>query len=255
MITLDTLTDVPGVRHGFFTREGGVSAGLFQSLNCGFGSGDAPEKVAENRARAMAALDVVPESLVSVYQIHSATVVTAEQPWRREDNPRADALVTRRRGLALGILAADCVPVLFAEAEGGVIGAAHAGWKGALAGVLEATLAAMARLGAEPHRVKAAIGPCIAQPSYEVGPEFPATFLAENARNSDFFIPAQRAGHFMFDLGGYVARRLERAGVAAIERAAGDTAAEEGRFFSYRRSCLKGEPGYGRGLSAIVLEA
>ncbi len=216
MISLATLNDAAGVRHAFFTREGGVSAGLFGSLNCGFGSGDAADKVAENRARAMTALDLAPDRLVTCYQVHSPDVVIVETPWRREDNPRADALVTNRRGVALGILTAHCVPVLFADPDAAIIGAA--------------------------------------QRSYEVGAEFPAPFLAENADNADFFVPARRAGHFMFDLAAYVERRLARAGIGAIQRAPCDTVAEETRFFSYRRACLKGEKDYGRGLSAIVLE-
>jgi polyphenol oxidase len=255
LISLAALNDAAGIRHAFFTREGGVSAGLYSSLNCGFGSGDAAEKVAENRARAMAALDLAPDRLVTCHQVHSPDVVTVAAPWRREDNPRADALVTNCRGIALGILTADCVPVLFADADAGVIGAAHAGWKGALGGVVAATVAAMARLGAAPGRMRAAIGPCIAQRSYEVGPEFPARFLAEDADNGDFFAPARRAGHFMFDIAGYVERRLIAAGVGAIQRAPCDTVAEETRFFSYRRACLKGEKDFGNGLSAIVLES
>jgi polyphenol oxidase len=254
MISLATLNDAAGIRHAFFTREGGVSEGLFGSLNCGFGSGDAPARVAENRARAMAALDLAPDRLVTCYQIHSPDVVTVETPWRREDNPRADALVTRQRGVALGILTADCVPVLFADAEAAVIGAAHAGWKGALGGVIAATVAAMVELGAAASRIRAAIGPCIAQRSYEVGPEFPAPFLAADAASGDFFVPARRPGHFMFDLAGYVERRLLEAGIGATQRAPCDTVAEEVRFFSYRRACLRGEKNYGRGLSAIVLE-
>jgi polyphenol oxidase len=254
LISLAALNDAAGIRHAFFTREGGVTAGLYSSLNCGFGSGDAAEKVAENRARAMAALDLAPDRLVTCHQVHSPDVVTVAAPWRREDNPRADALVTNCRGIALGILTADCVPVLFADADAGVIGAAHAGWKGALGGVVAATVAAMARLGAAPGRMRAAIGPCIAQRSYEVGPEFPAPFLAEDSGNGDFFAPARRAGHFMFDIAGYVERRLIAAGVGAIQRAPCDTVAEETRFFSYRRACLKGEKDFGNGLSAIVLE-
>jgi polyphenol oxidase len=254
LISLAALNDAAGIRHAFFTREGGVSAGLYSSLNCGFGSGDAAEKVAENRARAMAALDLAPDRLVTCHQVHSPDVVTVAAPWRREDNPRADALVTNCRGIALGILTADCVPVLFADADAGVIGAAHAGWKGALGGVVAATVAAMARLGAAPGRMRAAVGPCIAQRSYEVGPEFPARFLAEDADNGDFFAPARRAGHFMFDIAGYVERRLIAAGIGAIQRAPCDTVAEETRFFSYRRACLKGEKDFGNGLSAIVLE-
>jgi len=165
MITLSALNDSPGIRHGFFTREGGVSDGLFSSLNVGFGSGDAPEKVSENRARAMAALDLPADRLVTCFQTHSPEVVVVDQPWRREDNPRADAMVTRRRGLALGILTADCVPILLADPAASVIGAAHAGWRGALAGVTDATIQAMVRLGAVPERIRAAIGPCIAQRS------------------------------------------------------------------------------------------
>jgi YfiH family protein len=254
MITLSALNDSPGVRHGFFTREGGVSEGLFASLNVGFGSGDAPEKIAENRARAMVALDLPPDRLVTCFQVHSPDVVAVEEPWRREDNPRADAMVTRRRGLALGILTADCAPVLFADPEACVIGAAHAGWKGALTGVIEATVQAMSRLGAVPQRIRAAIGPCIAQRSYEVGPEFHARFLAAQPGNTDFFAPARREGHFLFDLPGYVERRLGACGIGSIQRAPNDTLAEATRFFSYRRACLNGERDYGRGLSAIVLE-
>lgn len=253
-ITLAPLDAAPGIRHAFFTREGGVSDGIFRSLNCGFGSGDTAECVAENRRRAMDALALPPDRLVTCYQIHSPTVVTVEDPWRREESPRADAMVTRRRGVALGILTADCAPVLFADADAGIVGAAHAGWKGALGGVLEATIAAMVGLGAARSRIAAAIGPCIGRRSYEVGPEFPAPFLAEHTGNRDFFAPARRDGHFMFDLAGYIARRLARAGLAAVGRAEGDTAGEPGRFFSYRRGCLEGERDYGRLLSAIVLE-
>jgi YfiH family protein len=254
MITLSALNDSPGVRHGFFTRDGGVSDGLFTSLNVGFGSGDAPEKVSENRARAMAALDLPADRLVTCFQIHSPEVVVVDEPWRREDNPRADAMVTRRRGLALGILTADCAPILLADPAASVIGAAHAGWRGALTGVIDATVQAMVRLGAAPQRIRAAIGPCIAQRSYEVGPEFPAPFLACQPGNDDFFAPARRAGYFLFDLPGYVERRLGDCRIGSIQRAPCDTLAEATRFFSYRRACLNGEGDYGRGLSAIVLE-
>jgi YfiH family protein len=254
MITLSALNDSPGVRHGFFTRDGGVSDGLFTSLNVGFGSGDAPEKVSENRARAMAALDLPADRLVTCFQIHSPEVVVVDEPWRREDNPRADAMVTRRRGLALGILTADCAPILLADPAASVIGAAHAGWRGALSGVIDATVQAMVRLGAAPQRIRAAIGPCIAQRSYEVGPEFPAPFLACQPGNDDFFAPARRAGYFLFDLPGYVERRLGDCRIGSIQRAPCDTLAEATRFFSYRRACLNGEGDYGRGLSAIVLE-
>jgi len=241
--------------HAFFTREGGVSEGLFTSLNCGLGSGDDAAKVAENRRRAMAALGLDGDRLVTGYQVHSADVAIIDERWRPEERPRADALVTRREDVALGILTADCVPVLFADAEAGVIGAAHAGWRGALGGVLEATVAAMVSLGTAPQRLRAGIGPAIAQPSYEVGPEFPAPFLAQDEANAGFFRKAPRAGHFLFDLPGYVARRLARLGLGAIEHSGGDTAAEPERFFSYRRSCLRQEPDYGRALSAIRLGA
>jgi len=252
LITSDALAG-DGIRHGFFTRAGGVSEGLFASLNCGLGSGDDQEKVLENRRRAAAALDRAADELVTCYQIHSPEVVAVDRPWRRVDRPRADAMVTRTPGVALGILTADCAPVLLADAGARVIGAAHAGWRGALSGVLDATVAAMTRLGATPRRIAAAIGPCIAQPSYEVGPEFPAQFLAEDAGNAAFFLPAARTGHFHFDLPGYVARRLAQLGVARVARTGGDTAAEPERFFSYRRSCLNKERDYGREMSAIAL--
>ncbi|UEM04655.1 peptidoglycan editing factor PgeF [Skermanella rosea] len=256
MITLGALNDIPAIRHGFFTKRGGVSTGIYASLNCGLGSNDDPRHVAENRRRCAAAFDLEPDRLVTLYQVHSPDVVTVERPWRPgETPPRADAMVTATPGVALGILTADCVPVLFADAEAGVIGAAHAGWKGAKAGVIEATIGAMKALGARPERIVAAIGPCIAQRSYEVGPEFPAPFLDEDAANGDFFAPARRAGHFMFDVGGYVARRLGRSGVAALQRCPNDTVAEEDRFFSYRRATLRGEADYGRGISVIVRQS
>lgn len=252
MITLKAL-DIGAVRHAFFTRTGGVSEGIFASLNCGFGSSDDPARVAENRDRAMASLGASPERLVTCHQVHSAEVVTVESAWRRDDHPRADAMVTRQRGIALGILTADCAPVLFADAQAGVIGAAHAGWRGAVSGVLEATVAAMRTLGAAPERIAAGIGPCIGRRSYEVGPEFPAPFLAKDAKSAAFFEAAPRAGHFLFDLAGYVEARLQRLGLAAIERCGGDTAADGDRFFSYRRSRLQNEPDYGRELSSICL--
>jgi YfiH family protein len=252
LITLGALTG-DGIRHGFFTREGGVSEGLFASLNCGFGSGDDESKVAENRRRVAAALGLAQDRLVTSYQFHSAEAVVVERAWRREDRPRADAMATRVPGIALGILTADCASVLFADAEARVIGAAHAGWRGALGGVLEAAVAAMVKLGAAPRRIAAGIGPCIGKASYEVGPEFPAPFLAEDSGNADFFIDAPRARHFLFDLGGYVERRLERLGLGRVERTGGDTAAEPARFFSYRRACLRKEPDYGRELSVICI--
>ena len=253
MITLSALDGDPSIRHAFFTREGGVSEGVYAALNCGFGSRDDPAKVEQNRALAAARLGLAAERLVSCHQIHGTTTVTVERPWRRAANPRADGMVTAVPGIALGVLAADCAPVLFADPTARIIGAAHGGWRGTLAGVMEATVAAMAALGAVPSRIRAGIGPCIAQASYEVGPEFAATFAAADPGSGGFFKAAPRAGHFLFDLPGYIADRLARLGLAAIERAPHDTAAEEALFFSYRRACLRGEPDYGRGLAAITL--
>ncbi|HEX5455205.1 MAG TPA: peptidoglycan editing factor PgeF [Stellaceae bacterium] len=252
MITLDAL-DGDRVRHAFFTRQGGVSEGLYASLNCGFGSGDDPQRVERNRAIAAGRLGVAPDRLVSCHQVHGTRVMTVERPWRREDNPRADGMVTTVPGLALGVLAADCAPVLFADSAAGVIGAAHGGWRGALAGVMEATVAAMAALGARPERIRAGIGPCIAQASYEVGPEFAAAFAGADRDSGGFFRPAPRDGHHLFDLPGYIAHRLGRLGLGAVARTPHDTAAEEALFFSYRRACHRGESDYGRGLAAVAL--
>lgn len=253
MITLDRLDD-SGVRHGFFTRLGGVSRGLFESLNCGFGSGDASDNVTRNRAIAMARLDVPAERLTTCYQIHSATVVTVEKPWPRQAAPRADAMVTHVPAIALGILTADCAPILFEDPIARIIGAAHGGWRGALAGIVEATVERMEALGAERSRIRAGIGPCIALSSYEVGPEFAQQFLAQEAASESYFAPAARPGHSMFDLPGYIEQRLAQAGIAIVQRAHRDSVAEANHFFSYRRACLRGERTYGRGLSAIVLE-
>src|SRR5580765_8082129 len=257
MITLSVLDGDPTgeqrIRHAFFTRRGGVSDGAYASLNCGFGSHDDPAKVEENRAIAAGRLGLPAERLVTCHQVHGTTAITVERPWRHDANPRADGLVTAVPGIALGVLAADCAPVLFADPEAGIIGAAHGGWRGTLAGVMEATVAAMAAQGAALARIRAGIGPCIAQPSYEVGPEFEATFAAADQRSGGFFIPAARSGHFLFDLGGYIAHRLTRLGLARIERVPHDTAADEALFFSYRRACLRGETDYGRGLAAIAL--
>ncbi len=254
MITHDLLS-LPGIRHGFFTREGGVSEGLFASLNCGFGSGDDSERVAENRARVTGRLGVTSERLVTCYQIHSADVVAVETPWRRESAPRADGMVTTKPGIALGMLTADCAPVLLADPEARVVGACHAGWRGALSGIVESTIAEMTRRGARLERIAVAVGPCIGKRSYEVGPEFPAPFLTANPSDADLFKSASRTGHFLFDLTGYVVRRLARLGLRAVAAIDGDTVAEERRFFSYRRACLRGERDYGRLISAIALES
>jgi YfiH family protein len=243
----------PGIRHAFFTREGGVSEGLYASLNGGIGSRDQPDKVRENRARMAASLGVAPTHLVSCYQIHSPNVVVAAAPWTRETTPRADAIVTKVPGLAIGVSTADCGPILFADTQAGVIGAAHAGWKGALTGVLEATIAAMEKLGAARERIAAAIGPLIRQPNYEVGPEFVERFAAGDAASEKFFKPAARESHAMFDLPGYIRSRLERAEIKSTEDLGLCTYADPARFFSYRRTTHRGEPDYGRHINAIAL--
>jgi purine-nucleoside/S-methyl-5'-thioadenosine phosphorylase / adenosine deaminase len=253
MIQAPVLDALGGIRHAFFTRDGGVSGGIYQSLNGGLGSRDTPANVQENRSRMAAALGAAPAQLVTAYQIHSPDVMVAEHAWTREAAPRADAVVTKVPGLAVGVTTADCGPVLLADGEARVVGAAHAGWKGALTGVLEATIAAMERLGASRARMVAALGPMIRQPSYEVGPEFVARFAAADPDNARFFDPAPRAGHAMFDLGGYIAARLRRAGVAAVEDLALCTYTDADRFFSYRRATHRAEPDYGRHVNAIVL--
>jgi YfiH family protein len=258
MLTLGTLNRLDGVRHAFFSREGGVSEGLYASLNCGLGSGDALTNVLSNRASAAAQLDVAADSLLTCYQVHGIDVVTVEKPWSRENLPRADAMVTKQPGIALGILTADCAPVLLADSQARVIGAAHAGWRGAISGVAHATIKAMVDLGADLTRIVAGIGPCIAQRSYEVGPEFPAPFLAADPANATFFAPCASAAErgetkYMFDLRGFVAAELGKAGVRQVYDLPHDTCREE-RFFSYRRACQRGEKDYGRELSAIALE-
>jgi YfiH family protein len=253
MIRAKTLTALAGVQHRFFTRTGGVSAGLYSSLNCGYGSGDAPENVRENRRRAAAAFDLGEADLLTVHQTHSIDVLTVEtERWTSPGAPKADGLVTRRPGVALGVLAADCAPVLMADQRAGVIGACHAGWRGAFTGIADETIAAMEKLGARRADIRAAIGPCIGARSYEVGPEFFTRFVEDDEANAAFFRAAPRAGHHMFDLAGYLARRIARAGVA-VEATGHDTLADEADFFSYRRNTLRGVQDYGRGLSAIAL--
>ncbi|WP_448580066.1 peptidoglycan editing factor PgeF [Thermaurantiacus sp.] len=239
-----------GVRHGFLGRTGGVSTGLYESLNMGLGSGDSREAVAENRARAVAA--VAPGArLVTLCQVHSARCVAAGE-WADDARPEADALVTATPGLALGVLTADCAPVLLADVEAGVIGAAHAGWKGALSGVVEESVAAMERLGARRARIVGAIGPAIGPGSYEVGEEFRARFLQADQGAARFFVEGPR-GRPHFDLPRYVEARLEAAGVGQCVRIDHDTCAFPERYFSYRRATLAGEPDYGRQLSLIAL--
>ena len=239
------------VPHGFLGRRGGVSRGLVAGLNAGLGSGDDEAAVAENRAQAAAA--VLPGAvLTGVYQIHSPLCVTVDQPWSDEARPQADALVTARSGVLLGIVTADCAPVLLADSQAGVIGAAHAGWKGAISGVTDNCIAAMEALGARRAHIVAAIGPCIAQASYEVDEQFTARFTEEDAANAQFFAPG-RAGHRQFDLEGYVASRLTLSGIGQVECLGLDTLAASERFYSYRRATLSGEPAYGRQISLIGL--
>ena len=239
------------IPHGFLGRRGGVSSGIHAGLNVGWGSDDDRSAIAENRRRAVEA--VLPgATLVTVHQVHSPDVVTVTEPWPDDARPQADALVTNRPGLLLGILTADCAPVLLADVEAGVIGAAHAGWKGALAGVTDSTVAAMEALGARREHIAAAIGPCIAQASYEVDDDFEARFVVADTFNARFF-KLGREGHAWFDLEGYVAMRLEAAGVGTVEKLGLDTYADEPRFYSYRRATHRGEPGYGREISVIGL--
>jgi hypothetical protein len=251
-MTLEILTSdlLDGVRHGFFTRRGGASSGIFAGLNCGPGSSDQSHAVATNRGRVAQAMGVGPDHLLSLHQIHSADVVIADDPvWT--ERPRADAAVTLRPGIALGILTADCAPVLFADRAAGVIGAAHAGWRGALGGVIEATIDAMEASGARRDAIRAVIGPTICQRNYEVGPEMLETFLAEEAGWDRHFAPG-RGDRLLFDLPGLVLARLRAAGVEA-EWIGRCTYADPERFYSYRRTTHAGEPDYGRLISAIVL--
>ena len=274
----DKLSGLPGIRHAFFTRVGGVSEGIYATLNAGVGSDDARDRVAENRARMAAALGCPAENLLTLYQIHSPTIVVADKAWPADARPRADGIVTQVPGLAIAASTADCGPVLLADPDARVIGAAHAGWRGALTGVVEATIAAMEglgaahagwrgaltgvveatiaameRLGAERSRIHAAIGPMIRQANYEVGADLVAQFVSADPANARFFVPATRPGHSMFDLAGYVMSRLERAGIGVREDLGLCTYADPARFYSFRRTTHRGEPDYGRHLNAIVL--
>jgi YfiH family protein len=248
-----SLSELPAIRHAFFTREGGVSAGIYASLNGGVGSNDRPADVTENRARMATALGVAPERFLTAYQIHSPEVIVATQPWSNSARPKADAIVTREAGLAIGVSTADCGPILLADPVARVVAAAHAGWRGALSGVVEATLTAMERLGAERSRIAAAIGPMIRQPNYEVGPDLMEAFQRADADNGRFFAPATRAGHSLFDLAGYIAARLARAGVHKVEDLGHCTYADPARFYSFRRTTHRGESDYGRHVNAIAL--
>lgn len=241
-----------GVAHGFLGRKGGVSTGDMASLNVGLGSRDDPALIAENRRRAVEA--VLPDArLVSVHQVHSADCVTVAAPWENWLRPHADALVTDRPGLALGILTADCAPVLFADTQAGVVGAAHAGWKGALGGVTDSTIAAMEMLGASRDRMVAAVGPCIARASYEVDAGFLARFAEADPANERFFTEGRREDHWQFDLEAYVAHRLAAAGLRTVEMLGQDTYARPEHFYSYRRATHRREPDYGRQISIVGL--
>lgn len=246
------LLDRRGIAHGFFGRTGGISTGLFATLNCGPGSGDDRACVIENRRRVAEAL-APGATLINVHQVHSPKAVTVSSPWEIGAGPEADAMATNMPGIALGILTADCAPVLFSDSEAAVIGAAHAGWKGALGGVLESVLAAMEALGAQRRRIRAAIGPCISQPNYEVGAEFRARFAEADPDNARFFIASDRPEHFRFDLEGYAAARLAAAGLDDVARLSTCTYAQPAGFFSYRRTTHSREPDYGRQISAIAL--
>ncbi len=253
MLQALSLAELAGIQHAFFTRAGGVSQGVYASLNGGVGSDDAPDKVAENRARMAATLGVTADRLLTPYQIQSPDVVVVEAPWTHDKRPRADALVTQAPRLAIGISTADCGPLLFADAVAGVIGAAHAGWRGAFAGVIEATVAAMEKLGAERAHIAVALGPTIRQSNYEVGPELVARFTAADAGNARFFTDSSKAGHAMFDLPGYIAGRVRRAGIMEFEDLGLCTYAEPERFYSFRRTTHRNEPDYGRHINAIAL--
>ena len=255
MLQASSLKSLLGIRHAFFTREGGVSEGLYASLNGGVGSRDVAAHVAENRARMARAVGVAPENFLTCYQIHSPEVVTVNgsEQWDAQTRPRADALVTAVDGLAIGVSTADCGPVLFADADARVIGAAHAGWRGALSGVLEATIAAMETLGAKREKIAAALGPMISQPNYEVGADLIEKFVAQDRSYAAFFAPGARDGHAQFDLPGFIAARLRKAGLTRVEDLATCTYADPSRFYSYRRSTHLGEPDYGRHINAVSL--
>lgn len=245
--------NLDGAAHAFFTRQGGVSQGVYATLNGGVGSNDDPAAVAENRARMARALGVAPEHFLVPYQIHSAEAQVVSAPWPQGARPRCDGLVTATPGLALGVTGADCGILLFADKSAGVVGAAHAGWKGALTGMVEALVAAMESLGARRANIAAALGPTIGPNSYEVGPEFFARFEAEDRGFAKFFAPSGKSGHFQFDLPGFIATRAERAGVGHFENLDLDTYSDEARFFSYRRTTHRKEPDYGRLVAAIAL--
>lgn len=252
-IRSEQLLRLQSVSHAFFTRLGGASSGLYASLNGGQGSSDDRAAILENRARMAAIIGVAPTHLVSVHQVHSPDIVVVTEPWSPDQRPKADGMVTRMRGIALGVASADCGPLLFADGEAGVVGACHAGWKGAFTGVIEATVAEMEALGAERRRIVACLGMTIGPENYEVGPEFRARFVDAEAGSARFFSDASRPGHAMFDLPGYIMARLDALGLGTSENLGLCTYADERRFYSYRRTTHRGEADYGRHLSAIAL--
>ncbi len=254
MLQASNLSDLGRVRHGFLTRAGGVSRGVFEALNCGYSSGDQPERVEQNRVQALTLLGAPAGSLCTVRQVHGAEVVIARAPEPGRPSRRADALVSDRPGITLGVLSADCAPVLLADPEAGVIGAAHAGWRGALAGVLEATVRAMAELGARPSRICAAVGPCIGQASYEVGPDLQQPVVAQDPASAVFFDPVLGSDRLLFDLEAYALHRLAAAGIGDREALGADTFADAARFFSARRTRKAGGERFGLLLSAIALD-
>lgn len=249
------LDDIPWVRHGFFSRTGGRSQGIYGSLNCALGSGDDPEHVRANRKAVAESIGIAAEQLVTLRQVHSATAVIATEKWPEGKSPEGDALVTDKAGLAVAILTADCAPVLFADSHKKIVGAAHAGWKGALNGVLEATIGQMVSLGSRSENIVAAIGPCIGAQSYEVSEAFKKTFLDHEMENARFFAPSQKPGHLIFNLPGYVAARLSKAGITQIYDMRQDTLSNEEAYFSYRRATLRGDKDYGRQASVIAIAA
>ena len=249
-LTADSLR----VPHGFFTRQGGVSGGPYASLNCSLSGGDERDAVLENRARAARTIGISPERLVGLMQVHGAEVVEVTRPWPPGNGPRADAMVTSRADVALGIITADCAPILLADAAASVTGAAHAGWRGAVAGVIETTIAAMVRLGADPTAITAAIGPCISQRSYEVGADLRDAVVGRQPADECFFVPGCRQARWQFDLAGYCAARLAGAGIRSVSVIAADTVADDSRFFSYRRRTLEGGGPVGHQISIISLD-
>jgi polyphenol oxidase len=252
MIQADQLKH-EGISHGFFDRGGGYSTGIFASLNCGLGSGDDPEKVQLNRQTIARSLGVEATALVSLWQVHGNAVIEVKQPWSADERPKADAMVCRTPGIAIGILTADCAPVLFCDAKAGVVGACHAGWKGALDGVTTNTITAMEGIGAKRRNVCAVIGPTISLQNYEVGPEFITRFTTANASNERFFKPSNKEHHYMFDLPAYLLQRLQQDGVGECHNINRCTYADEAMFFSYRRATHRGESDYGRLMAAIAL--